>query len=150
MSRFFDYVSRVEKDFKLPERSTKKSAGYDFFAMERFEIPPYEFGSKPVMIPTGVKVYMPDDEYLMLVNRSSNPAKKFLVIPSSLGIIDADYANNKNNEGEMYFAFYNLSDLPVIIEKNDKLGQGIFCKYGITDNDNATAERNGGFGSTGK
>ena len=73
------------------------------------------------MIPTGVKVYMPDDEYLMLVNRSSNPKKKFLVIPNSMGIIDADYVDNPDNEGEMMFAFYNLSDAPVYIEKGDKL-----------------------------
>ena len=73
------------------------------------------------MIPTGVKVYMPDDEYLMLVNRSSNPKKKFLVIPNSLGIVDADYADSLENEGEMMFAFYNLSENPVIIEKGDKL-----------------------------
>lgn len=148
--RKFEYVSRVEKDFKLPERSTRKSAGYDFYNPERIEIPPYTVGSKPILVPTGVKVYVPDDEYLMLVNRSSNPRKKFLVIPNSLGIIDADYADNPDNEGEMMFAFYNLSENPVVIEKGDKLGQGIFCKYGITDDDNAEGERLGGFGSTGK
>ena len=93
---------------------------------------------------------MPDDEYLMLVNRSSNPKKKFLVIPNSLGIVDADYVDNPDNEGEMMFAFYNLSEETVVIEKGEKLGQGIFAHYGITDDDNAEGERVGGFGSTGK
>ena len=100
MLRKFEFVERVkstgyemkEPGFDLPKRSTKKSAGYDFINPERVEIPPYKIGSKPIMIPTGVKVYMPDDEYLMLVNRSSNPKKKFLVIPNSLGIVDAKIA----------------------------------------------------------
>lgn len=157
MLRKFDYVNRIkstgfdmlEPDFKLPERSTSKSAGYDFYCTERVEIPPYKIGSKPILVPTGVKVYMPDDEFLMLVNRSSNPAKKFLIIPNSMGIIDADYVDNSDNEGEMMFAFYNVSDKPVVIEKGEKLGQGIFVKYGMTDNDNAKGQRTGGFGSTG-
>lgn len=93
---------------------------------------------------------MPGDEYLMLVNRSSNPKKKNLVIPNSLGIIDADYYNNPDNEGEMMFAFYNLGAEPVTIEKGYCLGQGIFSKYYITEDDKAIGERTGGFGSTDK
>ena len=165
--RMFEYVKRVKiygknkitvygvrrevkrPDFRLPERSTSKSAGYDFYCPEKVEIPPYKLGNKPTLVPTGVKVYMPDDEFLMLVNRSSNPSKKFLVVPNSMGIIDADYVDNPDNEGEMMFAFYNVSDKPVVIEKGDKLGQGIFVKYGMTDNDNAEGQRTGGFGSTG-
>ena len=153
MLRKFEYVNRVKEMpplFKLPERSTKKSAGYDFYCPEDVEIPPYTLGTKPTMVKTGIKVYMPDDEYLMLVNRSSNPKKKFLVIPNSVGIVDADYVDNEDNEGEMMFGFYNLSDSPVSILKGEKLGQGIFCKYGITDDDNAEGVRTGGFGSTGK
>ena len=102
------------------------------------------------MVRTGIKAVMPDDECLMLVNRSSNPKKKKLVIPNSIGIIDADYYNNPDNEGEMFFAFYNMSNETVVIEAGEKLGQGIFVKFGVTENDNATGERVGGFGSTGK
>lgn len=160
--RKFEFVKRhnetrkvVDKngdviEWKLPARSTAKSAGYDFFAQERVEIPPYKIGDNPTMVKTGVKVLMPDDEYLMLVNRSSNPKKKKLVIPNSMGIVDADYYNNPDNDGEMMFAFYNLSNEPVVLEAGEKLGQGIFCKYGKTDDDVAEGERLGGFGSTGK
>ena len=101
------------------------------------------------MIATGVKVKMLDDEYLMLVNRSSNPKKKKLVIPNSVGIVDADYYNNEDNDGEMFFGFYNLSNEPVEIKKGDKLGQGIFMKYLLTADDKATETRKGGWGSTG-
>lgn len=149
MNRKFEYVSRIEnKDFSLPKRSTKNSAGYDFFNPERIEIPPYKIGDNPVMVKTGVKAYMMDDEVLLLYNRSSNPKKKKLVIPNSVGVIDSDYYNNEDNEGEMAFTFYNLSDETVVLEKGDKLGQGLFQKYLLTDDDSADGVRNGGFGST--
>lgn len=160
MSRKFEFVKRIIGEngnsidlpinFDLPKRSTKFSAGYDFINPERVEIPPYKLGDNPIMVKTGIKVKMPDDEYLMLVNRSSNPKKKKLVIPNSVGIVDADYYGNLDNDGEMMFGFYNLSNETVVIEAGEKLGQGIFCKYGITDDDNAEGDRTGGFGSTDK
>lgn len=149
-TRAFLKVSRITDDIKLPERSTKHSAGYDFTAIEDVIVPPYKFGDNPFMIATGVKVQMMNDEFLMLVNRSSNPKKKKLVIPASVGIIDCDYYNNEDNEGEMYFGFINVSNEPVEIKKGEKLGQGIFMKYYTTNDDNADGERTGGFGSTGK
>lgn len=151
--RKFDYVRRIiesEKEvFKKPQRSTKYSAGYDFVAIEEQVIPPYSLGDNPTLVPTGIKAYMPDDEFLMLVNRSSNPKKKKLVIPNSVGIIDSDYYGNDDNDGEIFFAFYNLSREPITIKKGEKLGQGIFMKYLIVDDDNSKGERLGGWGSTG-
>ena len=98
--------------------------GYDFFAIEDVTIPPYKIGDNPILIPTGIKARLPKNEFLMIVNRSSNPKKKKLVIPNSIGIIDSDYYNNADNEGEIGFLFYNLSDQPVEIKKGEKLGQG--------------------------
>lgn len=131
MSRKFEYVERItstgyevkEPDFALPKRSTKNSAGYDFICPERVEIPPYKIGDNPVLIKTGVKAKMQDDEVLMLYNRSSNPKKKKLVIPNSVGVIDADYYGNADNDGEIGFTFYNLSNEVVVIERGEKLGQ---------------------------
>ena len=154
--RKFKYVNRIldtgyenkQPNFNLPIRKTEKSAGYDFECIETITIQPYQLGDKPVLVPTGVKCQMQDDEYLMLVNRSSNPKKKNLVIPNSLGIIDADYYGNQDNDGEIMFAFYNLGTEPVTIEKGYAIGQGIFQKYLKTDDDNAQGERLGGWGST--
>lgn len=154
--RKFEYVNRVistgfetkEPDFKLPERKTKKSAGYDFECIETIIIPPYKIGDKPIFVPTGVKCKMQDDEFLMLVNRSSNPKKKNLVIPNSIGIIDADYYENEENDGEIMFTFYNLSSESITIEKGYCIGQGIFQKYYTTEDDKAVGKRMGGFGST--
>lgn len=150
--RNFEFVRRLSnaEGLKLPERSTTKSAGYDFYAIEDVVIPPYKLGDDPFLVATGIKVIMEDNEFLMLVNRSSMPKKKKLVIPNSLGVIDADYFSNPTNDGEMFFGFYNLSNEPVEIKKNERIGQGIFMKYFVTDTDNAQGNRIGGLGSTGK
>lgn len=149
--RKFEKVSEcVDMDFNLPKRKTKYSAGYDFECPITVTIPPHVAGDKPYLVPTGVKCYMEKDEFLMLVSRSSNPSKKNLVVPNAIGIIDSDYVDNPENEGEMAFMFYNIGTEPVTIEKGYCMGQGIFVKYQVTDDDVAEGERTGGFGSTNK
>ncbi len=136
-----------DKDIHMPERKTKFSAGYDVEAAEDMVIPPYEKGQKPTLIPTGLKAYFQEDEVLFLVNRSSGP-KKGLVLPNSIGVVDADYYGNESNDGHFYFQFYNIKEEPLEIKKGDIIGQAIFQKYLITDDDVAEGERKGGFGST--
>ena len=77
--------------------------------------------------------------------------KKNLIVINGVGVVDADYYNNEDNEGEIAFAFYNISDVPVIIGKGEKLGQGMFVEYKDVTNytDQEVEERKGGFGSTG-
>ena len=145
----FEKVSRLEEDIKLPLRSTKGSAGYDFFAFEDITIEPFEKDSKPSLIATGVKAKIPNWTFLMLANRSSNPGRLHLVMPASIGVIDSDYYNNQDNEGEIFFSFYNIGSKPVHIKKGDKLGQGIVMPYFTTSNDVSTGLRTGGIGSTG-
>ena len=139
-----------EKEIHLPERKTKYSAGYDIEAAEDCIIPTFKFGSKPTLVKTGLKVYIPKDEYLMLCNRSSNPIKKGIVLANGVGIIDADFYGNPDNDGAFSFAFYNLFEKDVEIKKGDIIGQAIFQKYYVVDEDVAQGERVGGFGSTNK
>ena len=134
----------------LPVRKTKYSAGYDIEAAEDCIIPAYKQGQKPTLVKTGLKAYMQSDEYLMLCNRSSNPFKKGLILANSVGIIDADYYENTDNDGAIMFAFYNFFEEDVQIKKGDNIGQAIFQSYKIVDNDKAEGERIGGFGSTNK
>ena len=144
--RKFEYVSRVSgRIFDLPKRSTANSAGYDFICPEAVILEPGEIK----YVKTGVKAYMESGEMLMLCNRSSNPKKKGLVLVNGVGIVDADYADNEENEGEIAFAFMNITKEFIKIYPGDKLGQGIFVKYAVTDDDAAKGERTGGFGSTG-
>ena len=137
-----------EPGINLPIRKTKYSAGYDIEAAEDTIIPVYKSGIKPTLVKTGVKALMQDDEVLLLYNRSSNPKKKNLILANGVGVIDKDYYGNPDNDGEIMFAFYNIGDEDITIKKGEAIGQGIFQKYLITDNDNSTGERIGGFGST--
>ena len=65
-------------------------------------------------------------------------------------IIDADYYNNPDNEGEIFFQLINLSPYNIILKKGEKIGQGIIKPYLTTEDDAATGDRRGGFGSTTK
>ena len=151
IAKGFEVVEEYkDKGINLPVRKTKFSAGYDVEAAEDVVIPAYKFGTKPTLIPTGLKAYCPPDEFFLLCNRSSGPAKKGLVLANSVGIVDCDYYGNEDNDGHFMFAFYNFFDHDVEIKKGDAIGQLIFMKYLTADNDNAQGERKGGFGSTGR
>lgn len=139
-----------DKVVNMPVRKTKYSAGYDVEAIEDVVIPTFKPGMKPTLVKTGLKAYCQNDEYIKLVNRSSNPGKKGLVLANSIGIIDADYYNNPDNDGHFMYAYYNFFDHDVEIKKGVVVGQAIFQKYLVTDDDEATGERVGGFGSTSK
>ena len=106
---------------------------------------------KPILVPTGIKSYMQEDEYLQLANRSSNPLKHFLVLPNGIGVVDSDYYNNPDNEGHIYFQLINFGLFDKEIKKGDRIGQGIFLPFlkADMDEENDMNERTGGFGSSG-
>ena len=139
-----------DKGINLPVRKTKYSAGYDIEAAEDVVIPSFKKGMNPTLVKTGLKAYMQDDEVMLLYNRSSNPKKKGLIMANSVGVIDKDYYGNPDNDGHFMFTFYNIKEEDVEIKKGEAIGQAIFQKYLMTDDDNAEGERVGGFGSTRK
>lgn len=149
--RGFEVAKGFENEgIVIPVRKTKYSAGYDIAAAEDCVIPSFKKGNKPTLIKTGLKAYMQDDEVLILANRSSNPGKKGLILANSIGVVDKDYYENIDNDGHIMFAFYNIKEEDVEIKKGDIIGQAIFQKYLVTDDDNAEGDRVGGFGSTNK
>lgn len=125
----------------LPTRQTKSSAGYDFYVIEDVLIPAH----KHVLLPTNTKAYMQEDEVLMLYARSSLAIKRGLVLKNMTGIIDSDFYPN-----EIKIALENTSDNDVLLAKGERVAQGIFIKYLVSDNGNLDVNREGGFGSTGK
>ena len=150
-NRGFEVAKGFEdKSINLPERKTKFSAGYDIEAAEDVVIPSFHKGDAPVLVPTGLKAYMMDDEVLYLYNRSSNPKKKGLILANSVGVVDSDYYGNPDNDGHIMFAFYNMKEEDITIKKGDAIGQAVFSKYLVVDDDTASGERMGGFGSTDK
>lgn len=149
--RGFEVANGFENQgINLPERKTKFSAGYDIEAAEDVIIPSFKKNMNPTLVKTGLKAYMQDDEVLMLYNRSSNPKKKGLILANSVGVVDKDYYGNSDNDGHIMFAFYNIKDEDTVVKKGECIGQAVFQKYFTTDNDKASGERLGGFGSTNK
>lgn len=152
-------LKHLDLDITLPKRSTENAAGYDFFAMSDKVIPSIWKGLfknlitqkpiKPTMVWTGVKARMLKNEYLAVHNRSSNPWKKGLILANGVGVVDSDYYNNPDNDGDIGFAFYNIFPFDVTIHKGDKIGQGVFHKFLRVDSDYVRRKRTGGFGSTG-
>lgn len=131
----------------LPKRGSSKSAGYDITTPVDIIIPPYGISDA---IQTDIKAYMLDDEVLEIVPRSSIGFKKGLMLINTVGIIDSDYYSNKTNDGNIGFKLKNLTDKTVEIKAGERVLQGIFKKYLVTDDDDCETERTGGIGSTNK
>ncbi len=144
--RGFEIVSGYEEKAVLPKRATAKSAGYDFAIAEEITIKP----GATVLAKTGIKAYMKDDELLKLFVRSSLAVKRNLILANATGIIDSDYYNNESNEGHILVALTNIGTEYQVLVKGERVAQGIFEKYLTVDNDEITAKRSGGFGSTNK
>lgn len=149
-NRGFEIVKGYEdKGINLPVRKTKHAAAYDVEAALDVVIPAFKPGIKPTLIPTGLKAYCGDDEWYMLVSRSSGPKKGF-VMANGVGIVDSDYYENESNDGHFYFQYFNFLEEDLVVHKGDVIGQVIFMKYLTVDNDKAEGIRKGGFGSTDK
>lgn len=161
--RGFEIVSEFKKrDINLPVRKTNASAGYDFEAAESLIVPSIwkvlaekvfvgeATGLKATLIPTGIKSYMLDDEYLQLSIRSGTALKTGLILANGVGIVDSDYYNNPDNEGHIMFPVHNLGFKDKLIKKGERIGQGLFLNYLKADDDMSDGVRTGGFGSTDK
>ena len=131
----------------LPKRSTKNSAGYDFFALYDYTLKPGEI----MKIPTGIKACMECDDVLFLIERSSMGFKYNIRLTNQVGVIDQDYYNNPDNEGHLWIRIQNEGDKEYKVKKGEGMIQGIFIKYLKTNDDIKTEnKRAGGFGSTNK
>lgn len=146
--RKFEVVTGYEEVAKIPKRSTKHSAGYDFHTTN--SLPVLILPQKTVVFDTGIKVSMESDEVLLMHIRSSIGIKRGLILSNCTGVIDADYYNNPDNEGHIRIALTNIGDVAQTIKPQEKVAQGIFMKYLVVDDDNPTGKRVGGIGSTGK
>jgi dUTP pyrophosphatase len=137
----------IYDDIQLPRRATLKSSGYDF-------ISPFSFSLKPnetKKFPLGIKSYMQNDETLLIFPRSSVGFKYKIKIDNTVGIIDQDFYNNQDNEGNIHISITNTGDKVWEVQAGDRICQGIFIKYFTTDSDFPISEnRVGGNGSSGR
>lgn len=174
----FEVVNKYkDADIALPVRKTDGSAGYDLAAADNYIIPSVwqmvnevkglwnveddeyisldmmaqftkETGYRPTLISTGLKCQLEPRTWLNLSVRSSSPLKYWIVLANGIGVIDSDYYNNQDNEGEIFFQVYNLSPFNIQIKKGEIIGQGIISPFFVTEDDVLMGERTGGFGST--
>ena len=139
-----EYVEKMYDDIILPCRATKFSAGYDFYAPFSFSLEP----NNEILIPTGIRVQMNNNQVLLVFPRSSLGFKYKLRLNNTIGVIDSDYFYS-DNEGHIFVKITNENASKTLsINKGDAFCQAIFMKYDLTDDDNVETTRNGGIGST--
>jgi dUTP pyrophosphatase len=134
-------IREIYENIKIPERATAHSAGYDFSSPVCVDL-----SDNAQIIPTGIRAKIDDGYVLALFPRSGLGFKYGLRLSNTVGIIDSDYYFS-DNEGHILVSV--KSEKPLKIEAGMRFCQGIFIPYGITVDDNAFAQRNGGMGSTG-
>ena len=134
---FEQFAKDVKEDkelyesYKLPIRDSQATAGYDIFLLEDLELKPNEI----VKLPTGVKAYFKKDEVLLIVIRSSMGFKYNIRLVNQVGIIDADYYNNKDNEGHIFIKIQNEGKETINFKAGEAVAQGLFLQYLTTKSD---------------
>lgn len=139
-----NYRGGFEMRFK-PRRATKYSAAYDLYSPVSLMLK----SGKIAKIPTGFKIKMPKREGFFIYIRSSLGSKD-INLPAGVNIIDSDYYDNPENEGNFFIIIKNNSKKDFVINEGDRIAQGVFQKYYVTNDDTAEKTRVGGFGSTDK
>ncbi len=122
---------KLYESYKLPSRESTAAAGYDLFLVENLTIAPNEI----VKIPTGVKVRCEKDEVLLIIVKSSTGFKYNIRLVNQVGVIDADYYNNKDNEGHIFVKIQNEGDKTITFKAGEAVAQGVFIKYLLTQSD---------------
>ena len=141
-------IKRLDPRAKIPVRATEGSAGYDIGAL--LDAPLTLLPGERTMIPTGLAIALPSNEYVALIYpRSGLAIRHGIGFPNSVGVIDSDY------RGELRVGVHNLSDSPYTIEPGERIAQLIIAPVPAIEFIEAeelgeTARSSGGFGSTGR
>ena len=118
-------------NIKIPQRDSDSTAGYDICILNDIELRPNEI----LKLPTGLKCFFEKDEVLLLIVRSSMGFKYNIRLCNQVGVIDADYYNNKDNEGHIWIRIQNEGEKTVKFNSGEAIVQGIFLKYLTTRSD---------------
>lgn len=138
-------IKKIDKSLPLPQYHTAGSVAFDFYASEETVIPPKQL----VKIPTGLVIASPPGYGLIISGRSSLAYKKGLMLSNGIGVVDTDYCGK---EDKIYISVYNFSDQQAVIEKGERIAQGMFIKIDKAEweeIDKVNENSRGGWGSTG-
>jgi len=135
-------VKKLREDVRLPTKGHPGDAGIDFYTVEDVRFLP----KAQTKVSTGVAIEIPEGYAGFVWGKSSISFIKGL--EKMGGLIDAGY------RGEVFFSFYNTSNIEVVIEKGQKIGQIVIQKFEdceIVEEKELTEAVRGdrGFGSTG-
>jgi dUTP pyrophosphatase len=136
------------REVKSPNRGTSDSAGIDFYIPvgEDVSIMPQD----KALIPSGIKVDIPNGTMFQVMNKSGIAVKKGLVVGAC--VVDSDY------QGEIMFNVWNISNKAVSLESGTKIVQMVLVPILFPTLEEVGLERlftnesdrgSGGFGSTG-
>lgn len=139
-------IKRINKKIPLPKYETGGSVALDLLAREETKIAPKSLA----LIPMNIIIETPPGFMFLVAPRSSTPKKNGLLSPHGIGIIDQDFCGPKD---EVHLLVYNFTNEQAVIQKGDRVGQGVFVKVEKAeleeiDSPPSQATR-GGFGSTG-
>ncbi len=142
---FADFANRLPLgEIAMPRRATEGSAGYDFVCPVEVTVDPGE----TVVVPSGMRALIEPGWVLVICPRSSLGRKYGMRLANTVGVIDSDYALAEN-EGHMLMAVANAGPAPFTLHPGDRFCQGIFLPFGVAEEEEVTAQRTGGYGSTG-
>jgi len=138
------------RNVKTPTRGTSKSSGIDFYIPEDFKTTRL-LKFEDVLIPSGIKLKIPENRTLIAFNKSGRATKNKLIVGAC--VIDEDY------QGELHFHLFNLSQNEVIIYPGDKIIQFLLLPIDYCEMKEVSTEEElfkniktqrgeGGFGST--
>lgn len=133
-------------DIKIPCVATSNSAGHDFYS-------PFDFylnAGETIKIPTGIKAELDNDKVLLILPRSSLGFKYRLQLDNTVGVIDSDYYNNKDNEGHIFIKITNdnYNNKQLVIKKGEAIAQGLIVQFFVANGSESENVREGGIGST--
>ena len=137
-------IKRIDRSLPLPRYETTGSVGFDLLCRKSVDVLPQNIA----LIPANVIIETPPGYMLLVTLRSSTPRKRGLLIPHGIGVIDQDYCGDGD---EIQIQVYNFTSQSVLIERGDRIAQGIFVRidcmdwYEVEQMDQNTR---GGFGST--
>jgi len=134
------------EDLPLPSYESKYAAGMDVRAAleDPIELSP----GKRMLIPTGLKMALPEGYEAQIRPRSGLAYRNGITMLNTPGTIDADY------RGEVKVLAVNLGDEPFMINHGDRIAQMVIApitqaKIKEVEQLSETERGDGGFGSTG-
>lgn len=138
-------ITRVDPSLPLPTYATAGAVGFDFSTRVTTEVAP----GGMARIPSNLIVATPPGYMLLVAVRSSTPHRTGLRLSNAIGVVDQDYAGPGD---EIHIDVWNPTDQTVVVERGDRIAQGIFVSVAVAtwdERETPDAPTRGGFGSTG-